>query len=261
MKVTILGSGTCVPRLDRSAAAVLVETGEAKLLIDAGPGTMRRLLECGVTIFDLTHVLITHFHPDHTAELSPLLFATKYPDASARSRALTIIGAVGLKRFYKGLQAAYGDWIVLPEDCLIVDELQPGADRMRVFDDFTITAYPAAHRPESLAYRIQSGDGAVIAYSGDSDYCDGLVEAARKADLFICESAFPDDLKVPGHMTPSLAGRIAQAARVRHLVLTHLYPPCDDADIVKQAANAYKEGPVTAAQDLLSFDLEGGRGT
>ena len=46
--------------------------------------------------------------------------------------------------------------------------------------------------------------------SGDSDYCEELIEAAREADLFVCESAFPDDFKVPGHMTPSLAGRIAQ---------------------------------------------------
>ena len=92
MKVTILGSGTCVPRLSRSASSMLVETGKAKILVDLGPGTMRRLLEYGLTIFDLTHIFLTHFHPDHTSELVPLLFATKYPDGAARTRQLTIAG-------------------------------------------------------------------------------------------------------------------------------------------------------------------------
>ena len=104
MRVTILGSGTCVPRLERSSAAVLVESGPHKLLIDAGPGTMRRLLEAGRTIFDITHLLITHFHPDHSAELVPMLFATKYPDVQRRQTPLVIMGGQGLGRFYRKLQ-------------------------------------------------------------------------------------------------------------------------------------------------------------
>ena len=115
MKVTLLGSGTCVPRLDRSACAVLVETKDCKILLDLGPGTMRRLLRYGVSIFELTHIFISHFHPDHTSELVPLLFATKYPDGAARTRTLHLVGGSGLKRFYQGLQGAYGDWIVLPK--------------------------------------------------------------------------------------------------------------------------------------------------
>jgi ribonuclease BN (tRNA processing enzyme) len=93
-----------------------------------------------------------------------------------------------------------------------------------------------------------------MAYSGDSEPCDGLVAAARGADLFICEAAMPDEKKVPGHMTPSLAGLMAERAQARRLVLTHLYPACDGVDIVKQAQGTYK-GPVMAAEDLMSFVL------
>ncbi|MBW1822481.1 MAG: ribonuclease Z, partial [Deltaproteobacteria bacterium] len=81
--VTILGSGTCVPSLKRSSCSVLVEVSDSKLLFDSGPGTMRRLLEAGITIFDISFIFYSHLHPDHTGELVTFLFATKYPDANS----------------------------------------------------------------------------------------------------------------------------------------------------------------------------------
>jgi ribonuclease BN (tRNA processing enzyme) len=72
--------------------------------------------------------------------------------------------------------------------------------------------------------------------------------------LLICEAAMPDQLKVPGHLTPGLAGRIAQKANAQRLVLTHLYPACDEVDIVKQARKAYK-GEIFPAEDLMTFTL------
>lgn len=251
-KVTILGSGTCVPRLDRSACAVLVETGASKILLDLGPGTMRRMLEYGVTIFDLTHIVLSHFHPDHTSELVPLIFATKYPDGGRRKRQLTLLGGKGLKGLYQGLQAAYGNHIVLPDSQLAIRELDVMNGEKLEFDDFDLTARPTHHRPESLAYRIGDRSGRTVVYSGDTDECDDLVGLAQDTDLFICESSMPDESKVPGHLTPALAGRMAQKAGAKRLVLTHLYPPCDEVDIVKQAQRAYK-GRIFAAEDLMTF--------
>jgi ribonuclease BN (tRNA processing enzyme) len=260
MKVTILGSGTCVPRLERSAAAALVEINSQTLLIDVGPGTMRRLLEAGRTIFDLTHVVLTHFHPDHTAELVPMLFATKYPDADRRKQPLMVVGGPGLIPFYNALQVAYGDWIRLPGSQLEFAEFKPvDGDALKI-GDCRIVAYATNHRPESRAYRLETGDGRVVAYSGDSDWSEGLIAAARSADLFICESAYPDQMKVQGHLTPTLAGRIAQQAGARRLVLTHLYPPCDQVDIVKQAEKVYQNGPVMMAEDLMTFELKAKEG-
>ena len=100
--VTILGSGTCVPSLKRSACSVLLETGASKLLMDSGAGTMRRLLEAGTTIFELSHIFYSHFHPDHTAELVPLIFATKYPDSHRRKTPLIIGAGTGFAKFFKG---------------------------------------------------------------------------------------------------------------------------------------------------------------
>ena len=252
IKVTILGSGTCVPSLRRSACAVLLETGKAKVLLDLGPGTMRQLLIYGITIFDLTHIFLSHFHPDHTAELVPLLFATKYPDNLRRKVPLTVLGGDGLIQFYKGLQAVYGNWIVLPAGQLTLQEIPALSGGTLLFDDFEMTASPVSHRPESLAFRFKSRQGVVIVYSGDTEECDALTHLAHQADLFICESALPDALRAPGHLTPSLAGRMAARAGAKRLVLTHLYPQCDAVDIVKQAASTYKE-EIIAAEDLMSF--------
>lgn len=251
-RVTILGSGTCVPRLDRSACAVLVETGRAKILLDLGPGTIRRLLEYGVSIFDVTHLVFSHFHPDHTAEWVPFIFATKYPDGEQRKKLLTVLGGTGLKDFYKGLQGAYGDWIILSKNLMTVQEMDTVAGGTLALGDFRLIARPTRHRPESLAYRIEDRRGRSVVYSGDTDECDSLWQLSRNADLLICEAAMPDEQKVPGHLTPGLAGHIAHQAKAKRLVLTHLYPPCDDVDIVKQARKAYK-GEIFPAEDLMTF--------
>jgi ribonuclease BN (tRNA processing enzyme) len=181
-----------------------------------------------------------------------LIFATKYPDNRARRHRLHLIGGPGLIPFYEGLQAAYGHWIVLPEEQLQLQEIHPPMTTPLQFNDFSLTARPMEHGPESLAYRIQATGGISMVYSGDTDRCAALAELAHDTDLFICEASMPDAQKVPGHLTPSLAGRIASDAGAKRLVLTHLYPPCDEVDIVKQALSTYK-GPVIKAEDLMTF--------
>ena len=95
---------------------MLVETGENKILLDTGPGTMRRLLEAGSEIFDVTHVLLSHFHPDHTGELASFLFSNKYPDGARREKTLAIVGGPGFEDFFRALTGVYGDWIQLSGD-------------------------------------------------------------------------------------------------------------------------------------------------
>jgi ribonuclease BN (tRNA processing enzyme) len=253
-KITILGSGTGVPRLERSSCAVLLETGPAKIVMDLGPGTLRRLLRCGVTIFDVTHICLSHFHPDHSAELVPLLFATKYPDNTRRQNRLSILGGQGLDDFYTRLQGAYGDWIVLPPEQVRFRELARGGRETVDFEAFRLAVRSMKHRPESLAFRIETPSGRSIVYSGDTDPCDALVELAAGVDLLICESSMPDGRKAPMHLTPSLAGDVARRAGVGMLVLTHFYPPCEEVDVVKQARSVYK-GEVVAAEDLITFEL------
>ena len=79
VKATILGSGSCVPSLNRASSSVLIEIDDKKLVLDMGLGVMRRLLETGVSISEVSHLLFSHIHPDHTSEFVPFIFASKYP--------------------------------------------------------------------------------------------------------------------------------------------------------------------------------------
>ena len=254
MIVTILGSGTCVPSLVRSSCAALVTVGRSRILLDCGPGTMRRLLEAGLRIHNVTHLFISHFHPDHTSELVPFLFATKYPDRHARREPLTIVAGRGFLDFFNGLKKVYGSWIDIGDQLGSMVELDTSAADKHEFDDFNLTSMPMAHNEESLAYRVEKTDRGAVVYSGDTDYTENLVELARNAELLICESALPDSQHAAGHLTPSLAGKIAARAGVGKLVLTHFYPQCDQADIAAECRKAY-DGPLLLAEDLMEIKV------
>jgi ribonuclease BN (tRNA processing enzyme) len=252
LSVTILGSGTCVPSLKRSSCSVLMRTGDDILLFDTGAGTMRRLLEAGVEIFDVSFVFYSHFHPDHTGELASFLFSNKYPDGSYRKKPLTLVAGKGFLKFYENLRLVYGHWIELDTSLFNIMEIDNVNYDMRRFDSFKVESIPVEHNPESIAYRITGAGGLSVVYSGDTDFSDNLVVLSKDADVLICESALPDELKAKGHLTPSLAGEIASRANVRKLVLTHFYPECDQADVEKECRKTYS-GPLVLAEDLITI--------
>jgi len=256
VKITILGSGTCVPSLERSSPSVLVRLENATILLDLGAGTIRRLLETGVSISDVSHVLLSHLHPDHTGELVSFLFATKYPEIYRRRNPFILGGCRGLKDFYYRLAAIYGEWIQLDRDLLNLIEVDRTNGDLLHFETFDIHTLPLDHIETSVGFRIVTSDGSSVVYTGDTDFCENAITLANDADIFICESAVPDELKVPGHLTPSLAGRIASEAKVKYLILTHFYPECDTVDIAAQCRKTY-DGPLILARDLMEIEIEG----
>jgi ribonuclease BN (tRNA processing enzyme) len=252
--VTILGSGTCVPSLTRSACAVLVQTGGEKILFDVGPGTMRRLLETGVSISEITRIFLSHFHPDHTGELVSFLFSNKYPNTKRRTRPLTLVAGEGLLTFFSGLKAVFGEWIILSPELFELKTLDTSGPDTFLFNSIRVNSAPVVHRPESLAYRLTGADGKSVVYSGDTDESDALETLSKGAGLLICEAAMPDELKTEGHLTPSRAGRIGTLARVGKLVLTHFYPECETVDMIGQCRKTY-DGPLVLAEDLMSIAI------
>lgn len=255
IRVTVLGSGTAVPSLERSACSVLMETGSARLLFDIGPGTMRRLLEAGRKISEITHIFISHFHTDHTGELASFLFATKYPENLRRRTPFLLAGAKGIREFHKKLVAAFGTWIELgPDICSIMEFSTAGSDGAS-FGDFDIESLPMEHIESSVGYRVSAPDGSCAVYTGDTDYSERVIELARGADLLICESALPDAMKIEKHLTPSLAGRIAALSGVKKLVLIHFYPEALKADIEAECRRTYS-GPLAIARDLAVYVVE-----
>jgi ribonuclease BN (tRNA processing enzyme) len=142
----------------------------------------------------------------------------------------------------------YGAWVEAENYPLLVEEI---TDRPVSLGSLVLTAVPVLHTPQSVALRVEDPEtGKVIAFSGDTAVCPGLVTAARNADVAVFECSFPNERKVEGHLTPGEAGEVATAARVKRLVLTHFYPECEEADILGQCRETFS-GEVILAEDLL----------
>lgn len=252
LSVTVLGSGTAVPEPDRFPAGYLVQGGGETVLIDCGPGVLRRLAATGVGLEQVSAVLLTHFHTDHCADVAALLFALRNPRYQGRPP-LRLWAAAGLHEWLAHLTAAW-PWLAprAGDYALQAREIAPGEHAMGLL---AVTAFPIQHTAQSLAYRVQvDGEAATVTFSGDADEGLGLVDAARRASLFVCDAAFPDAAYVPGHLTPGRAGRVATAAGVETLCLTHFYPECRGVDLAAQARATFA-GEVVLAHDLRRFDL------
>ena len=246
MLLTILGSGTAIPVADRFPASYLVAAPRGPLLVDCGPGALRRLAQAGGDVRELAGVLLTHYHTDHCADLAALLFALRSPVYEGRAP-LHVYGAPGLCRLVEKLTEAW-PWLAPRGYELALHEVTPGRFEAA---GATVDAVPIRHTAQSLGYRIGAGGG-TIAFSGDADECDELVDLARGADVFVCEAATPDGQKLDGHLTPSLAAGYAARAGCRRLVLTHFYPPCDGVDLRTQAAACFG-GEIVLAADLVTM--------
>ena len=245
-ELIVIGSGTGIPSLSRASPGLLVLSDSTTLLIDSGPGLLREMLKVGVTYRDIDILFYTHLHPDHTADLVPILFACKYGDLP-REKDLLCMGGPGFKTFFEKLEKLYGSWIEPQSYHLTIKEISKDP---LLFQDLKIISKPMAHISGSVGYRIEFKDGKSITISGDTDYCQNIIDLAFETDLLILECSFPDGKKVEGHLTPSLAGRIASESRCKKLLLTHLYPVCDQFDIVGQCKRIY-QGDMILGEDLM----------
>ena len=255
MELIVIGSGTAAPSLTRAAPAYLLKVGDDVVVLDTGPGTLRRLLQMGIRHEQVTHLLYSHNHLDHSGELAPWLFTSRV-SASARTTPLTIAGSAGFMTLLASLRELYGHWLDARDYRLTLVTLPvTGAGGPPVtFHDWALQAFPVSHIDSSLAFRITNASGRVFVYTGDTDVCESVVEAARDADLLLIEASSPDGMKVEGHLTPSEAGRIATQASAHRVVLTHFYPACDGVDMLGQLRRTYA-GEAAAAEDGMRITL------
>jgi ribonuclease BN (tRNA processing enzyme) len=253
MILHILGSGTCVPYERRGSSGYAVKLSKSTILLDCGNGTTWKLGKVGINYLEIDHIFLSHFHPDHTADLIPFLFATRYafgsPYGSRREKPLYVWGAKGFKDFFSALTNAYDGWIT--PDSLTIQELEE--EKMR-FDDFTITVREVPHIESSFAYRIES-EGKSLVYSGDTDFSESLIELAKDADALIIECALPgDEIKIKGHLTPNEVARIVNESMPKKVVVTHLYPICDQRNVIDKIRKQVKAN-VILAEDLMKVEI------
>ncbi|QDU67462.1 MBL fold metallo-hydrolase [Engelhardtia mirabilis] len=254
-ELVVLGSGTILPRAGHgcSGYALRPRSGAAWTLVDCGPGTVRSLGAVGIGVEQIERVVLSHFHTDHCLDLFALAFARRNPNLGAVPQ-LEVLGPPGLTDLIERAPAALGRHVEDP--ARTVTELAAGQDGSLGFEraDLVGEGHLNGHTPNALSWRLTLPGGFVLAYSGDSGPTPGLARAARGADLFLCESAFPDGEESEHHLTPTQTGRIATAAGARALLLTHCYPQLDPDDAANCAGRVFA-GPIATAFDGLRVPL------
>ena len=252
MEISVVGSGTVVPRLNRRQSCVVVRAGGETLIFDLGSGAVRGMLHSDLDPFAVDRIFFTHFHPDHTVDIVPLLFAIKYGSREERTRPLYVGGPEPFIRFWSSLKEVWGKWMV-GDYTTLVSELPHECPSPIELAGCKLSWAPAKHRPESIAYRLDT-DGGAFVYTGDTEYSQSVVELARGAHTLLVECSFPDEATVPGHLTPSGVARIASESGVDRVVLTHLYPAVDNASLVSEVQRNY-DGEILVAEDGLKFTV------
>jgi ribonuclease Z len=252
MRITVVGSGTVVPSLERRQSCVVVHTGGEMLVFDLGSGAVRGMLQADLDPFAIDRIFFTHFHPDHTIDAVPLLFAVNHGSREKRTRPLRVAGPEPFVDFWASLMKVWGKWMV-GDYATLLSELPHECPSPIELAGCRISWAPVEHRHESIGYRLDAGGGAFV-YTGDTEYSESVVELARGADTLLIECAFPDDTPIPGHLTPSGVARIASEAGVRRVVLTHIYPVTDLVDLVSEVGKGF-DGEVAVAEDGLTLEV------
>ncbi|MCC9196121.1 MBL fold metallo-hydrolase [Arthrobacter sp. zg-Y820] len=265
MKLTIVGCSGSFPGPASPASCYLVTANDGvrdwRILLDLGNGSMGALQRY-MDLRDIDAVLLTHLHPDHCMDLCGLHVAVHWDPAGWNRDRIKVWGPQDTA---DRMATAYG----LPTDPGMHEDFEflhwTGGETVTI-GPFTVTPYPVRHpADEAYALRIEAtGIGAdgkpvlhTLAYSGDTDSCDGLEEAARDSDVFLCEAAFHegrDDAIEGVHLTGKRAGAAASAAHARRLLLTHL-PVWNDANTSVAEARETYAGDLAVAVAGVSYDV------
>jgi ribonuclease BN (tRNA processing enzyme) len=243
VRLTVLGGCGAWPTAGTACSGYLVEHDGFRVLIDPGYATVPRLQEyCDVMSLDA--VLVSHGHPDHCADLNPLLRARALRDdpapplpVHAPPGALSVVLALDRPGMLK--------------DAFELHEFAPGA----AFNagPFSVRTWLLPHWMPNAGLRLQAA-GNVLAYTGDTGPSPDLPALARDAGIFIAEASYPE--QVPEDSAAALssarqAGQVAAAAAVGRLVLAHLMPGTDPGAALGAAAAGYQGDITVAAPGLV----------
>ena len=281
-RITLLGTGTPVPRPDRFGPSTLIEAGDQKLLIDAGRGATIRLYQLGVALHRIDALLLTHYHSDHIAGI-PDLWLTRllHPDHAARRLPFRVVGPTGAKNLMSHLEQAYALDIKIRIEheelraegaAILVEEFdgdgvvhEKGGVRVIAFE----VDHGAAVRP-AYGYRIEYARRSAV-ISGDTRYNENVVKYGTGADLLLHEVAIvrqelasePYIQRIMAyHTTAREAGMVFERARPKLAAYTHLvsFPanqpvsPASAADLIARTRQSYS-GPLEIGEDLMSFEI------
>ena len=264
MRLTVVGSSDAFNSAGRSHSSYLVEgPGVGPVLVDVGGTTLAALRRIGRSPREIEAVALTHLHGDHVGGFAYLAIDAMFNEV--RHRALPIVGpALTRERLDQVFRTAYGALAdrERPYDTS-VDELLPG--QSVEVAGVRIEAFAADHMDPPdvpLCLRVSAG-GAVIAFSGDTQICDGLFAAAEGADLLVAECtalAPPAGRHCTWQDWRSIFGPgSARPLGARSVLLTHLGRDVRErvADLLVEVSRWEGAPPIAFADDGLVLEVAG----
>jgi ribonuclease BN (tRNA processing enzyme) len=251
VRLTVVGCAGSFPSPDSPASCYLLEADDAegrtwRVVLDLGSGALGPLQR--YTRLDaLDAVVLSHLHPDHFMDVCGLYVARRYSPDGPMPAPLPVYGPAGAAA---RIGQAYGADPAELSEVLDVRELADG--RPVTVGPMTLTPYRVEHPVEAYGVRVEARAGPrteVLAYTGDTDACGGLLPLARGADVFLAEASFQEgrDEARGVHLTGLRAGQAAAEAGCRRLLLTHV-PVWTDAEVVLAEARSAFPGPVELAR-------------
>ena len=205
MRLTVLGACGAWPSPGQACSGFLVEHDGFRVVLDLGYATMPRLASPET----IDAVLISHGHPDHCADLNPLL----------RARALRSAPAKPLRVYAPA--GALDAVLALDRPGMLDYDLRPFEPAV---GPFRVETRLLPHWVPNAGIRLTAG-GSTLAYTGDTGPSPEIVRLARDADLLIAEASYADEVPLDSRANLSSArqaGADAAAAGVGRLLLTHL---------------------------------------
>jgi ribonuclease BN (tRNA processing enzyme) len=219
VEIRFLGSGDAFGSGGRFQACFYVWSESAKFLIDCGASSLIAMKRFGVDPSLVENILLSHLHGDHFGGIPFFILDAQF---RRRTRPLILVGPAGLEaRVRETMEVLFpGSSRVQQKFSIEFVELK---DRSKTaFGSLAVTPYSVIHPSGDTPYALKiEFEGRVIGYSGDTEWTETLVEAARGVDLFICEAYFFEK-KMKYHLDYRTLMDQRKKLECRRLILTHM---------------------------------------
>lgn len=219
-RVLFLGSGDAFGSGGRFQSCIYVRSNSAQFLIDCGASSLIAMKRFGVSPSHIDTILLTHLHGDHFGGLPFFILDAQL--IARRAESLAVAGPPGLAaRIREAMEVLFpGSSRTQRKFALEFTELDEKTST--TIGPVVVTPYSVVHPSGAPAYALRVAcDGKVIAYSGDTEWTDNLIQAAQGADLFICEAYFFEK-KIKYHLDYRTLMNHQKELGCRKLVLTHV---------------------------------------